>query len=190
MGGRGVRTYQPPNIWEVVGFVGGNSNTRSYVQDTGPALYRRGLYVFIKRTAVHPFLSNFDAPSREASCSRRERNNTPLQALQLMNDTQHMEAARAFAQRMVTEGGTTPEERIAFAFRAALARAPTPAETAVVKEALDQHLARYRADPDSAKRLARVGEFRHKEVLSAEELAAYALVGNLVLNMDESVTRN
>lgn len=190
MGGRGVRPYQPPNIWEVVGFVGGNSNTRVYQADTGPALYRRGLYVFIKRTAVHPFLSNFDAPSREASCSRRERSNTPLQALQLMNDTQYVEAARALAQRLVTEGGDTPEARIAHAFKLVLARAPTADETAVIRGALDQHLARYRADPEAAKRLATVGEFRFRETLSPSEMAAWTLVGNLVLNLDEAVSRN
>jgi hypothetical protein len=188
MGGKGVRTYQPPNIWEPVGFVG--SNTREYKQDTGPALYRRSLYVFLKRTAPAPFMSNFDAPNRESTCARRERSNTPLQALQLMNDVQHVEAARAMAQRMLSEGGTTPAERIAFAYRAVLARQPEAFEAEVVRAQLDTHLARYAADAEAAKKVISHGESEPKAGLPPAELAAYTLVANMILNLDETVTRN
>jgi len=188
MGGPGVRTYQPPNIWEPVGFVG--SNTRIYKQDTGDKLYRRSLYVFFKRTAPAPFLANFDAPNREQSCSGRERSNTPLQALQLMNDVQFFEAARALAERMVTEGGAAPADRIAFAYRAVLARAPEAEEVAIVREQLEKHLTRYRADEAAAKQAISQGESKPKVAVPPAELAAYTLVANMILNLDETVSRN
>ncbi len=188
MGGKGVRTYQPPNIWEPVGFVG--SNTREYKPDQGPALYRRSLYTFFKRTAPAPFMVTFDAPNREQSCTRRERSNTPLQALLLMNDVQHFEAARALAERMLVEGGSTPEARLAFGFRTVLARVPEGEELTVIKGALEAHLARYAADVAAAKQVIAVGESTPAEHLAAPELAAYTLAANLLLNLDETVTRN
>jgi hypothetical protein len=188
MGGAGVRTYQPPNIWEPVGFVG--SNTRLYTQDKGDALYRRSIYTFLKRTAPPPFMSNFDAPSRESSCTRRERSNTPLQALQLMNDVQHVEAARGLAQRMMIEGGTTPAERIAFAFRTVLSRTPEADETKIVEDELAVHLDRYAKDAEAAKQAISHGESKPNEKLPPAELAAYSLVANMILNLDETVTRN
>ncbi len=188
MGGKGVKPYQPPNIWEPVGFVG--SNTREYVQDHGAALYRRSLYTFFKRTAPAPFLSVFDAPNREMSCSRRERSNTPLQALQLLNDVQHFEAARALGARMLAEGGPRPEQRIAWAYRTVLSRAPDPRELEIVRGALETHLARYRADGDAAKRAVTNGESKPPAGRDPAELAAYTLAANLLLNLDETVTRN
>jgi hypothetical protein len=188
MGGKGVKPYQPPNIWEPVGFVG--SNTSAYTQDHGDALYRRSLYTFFKRTAPPPFMSSFDGPNRESFCSRRERSNTPLQALQLMNDVQHFEAARAFAERLMTEGGATPAERITFAWRTALARRPSPEEIAIVQDDFTKHLAKYEARPEEAKKTIRNGESPPKPGLPEPELAAWTMVANLVLNLDETVTRN
>ena len=188
MGGKGVKPYQPPNIWEPLGFVG--SNTASYKQDHGDALYRRSIYTFLKRTAPAPFLANFDAPNREQACTRRERSNTPLQALQLMNDVQHFEAARALAERLITEGGKTPAERIAFGCRTVLARPPTAEEVAIVQDAFTQHLAKYQAQPAAAKAAIRNGESVPKPGLPEPELAAWTMVANLLLNLDETITRN
>jgi hypothetical protein len=188
MGGRGVRPYQPPNIWEPVAFTG--SNTRFYRADTGPALYRRSLYVFLKRTAPPPFLANFDAPARETFCARRERGNTPLQALQLMNDVQHVEAARALASRMMAESGPAPQDRIAWGFRVVLARRPELDELAALADELQAHLSRFAQDPASARRLVTVGDSKPRPGLPEPELAAYTLVANTLLNLDETLTRN
>jgi len=188
IGGKGVNPYQPENIWEPVGFAG--SNTRFYKQDSGPALYRRSLYTFYKRTAPPPFMMNFDAPNREQSCTRRERSNTPLQALQLMNDVQHVEAARALAQRMLIDGGATADERIAFAWRTVLSREPDAIETATLKGQLEQHLDRYQKNPEDASRLVMLGESKPAENLAVPELAAWTLVASTILNLDETLNRN
>jgi hypothetical protein len=188
MGGKGVNPYQPPNIWEPVGFVG--SNTRFYKQDHGPALYRRSVYTFLKRTAPQPFMANFDAPSREQTCTRRERSDTPLQALQLMNDVQHFEAARALAERMLTEGGATPADRITFAYRTVLSRKPDAEELTIVSDELAKHLERYKSDEAAAKQAISHGESKPKADLPAPDLAAYTLVANMILNLDETLNRN
>ena len=188
MGGKGVRTYQPPNIWEPVAYSG--SNTREYKQDMGSALYRRTVYSFLKRTAPPPFMSTFDAPNREQFCTRRERSDTPLQALQLLNDVQHFEAARQLAERMMTEGGSTPEQRIDFGYRTVLSRRPTLDEVNLVKQTLEKHLARYKADESAAKEAISFGESKPMAGLAPTELAAYTLTANLLLNLDETITRN
>jgi hypothetical protein len=188
MGGKGVRPYQPPNIWEPVAYSG--SNTRSYKEDSGSALHRRSLYTFLKRTAPPPFMANFDAPNREAFCTRRERSNTPLQALQLMNDVQHFEAARALASRMMTEGGAAPADRITLGFRIVLARSPEAEELAILVDQLGKHRARFVRDAEGARRAVHVGASAPDPALPEIELAAYALVANTLLNLDETVTRN
>jgi hypothetical protein len=188
MGGKGVKPYQPENIWEPVGFAG--SNTRFYQQDHGSALYRRSLYTFLKRTAPPPFMANFDAPNREQFCTLRERSNTPLQALQLMNDVQHIEAARHLAVRMLHEGGLEATSRLEFAFEAVLGRPPLAGELEIVHAQLKQHLARYSENEQAAEALLAHGESPRGSDRPATELAAYTLVANMLLNLDETLTRN
>jgi hypothetical protein len=188
MGGRGVMPYQPPNIWEPVGYE--NSNTRFYMQDHGAALYRRSLYCFLKRTAPPPFMSNFDGPNREQACTRRERSNTPLQALQLMNDVQHFEAARALAERCVAHGGASANERIAFLYRCTLSRQPTADELALLTGALAVQRQLFDADADAAQRAIHVGESHPTGETPAAELAAWTMIANLILNLDETLVRN
>jgi hypothetical protein len=191
--GKGVKPYQPDGIWEAVGFRG--SNTLNYKADGGEANYRRTLYTFWKRTAPPPSMMTFDAPSRESCVVRRSRTNTPLQALALMNDVQYVEAARKLAERVMT-GATAgspssadPAARLALAFQLAAARQPTVDETAILIETYQAHLAKFQADRPAADKLVSLGESKRNESLDAAELAAYTLVCNLILNLDEVVTK-
>lgn len=188
VGGKAVKPYQPPDIWEPVGF--GGSNTKNYTQDSGDALYRRSLYTFLKRTAPPPFMSSFDAPNREQSCTRRQRSNTPLQALQLLNDVQHIEAARHFATRIIREGGAEPRQRIRWAWTVATGRVPTETELEIAMESLQQHHDNFANDTDAAKQLTSYGESAVDESIAVCDLAAYTMLANLLLNLDETVTKN
>jgi hypothetical protein len=188
VGGKGVKPYQPDNIWEPVAFTG--SNTQNYRRDTGNALYRRTMYTFYKRTAPAPYMVNLDSPNREQPCACRDRSNTPLQALQLLNDTQHVEAARILAERIVTEGGATPADRVKFTYKVLLARTPTDKELAIVTGELAKHLERYAKKPDDAAKLLAVGDRKANPKLKADEVAAWTLVASMLLNLDEALTRN
>jgi hypothetical protein len=187
IGGRGVRPYQPEGIWEAVGYT--TSNTAKFSQDKGEALYRRSLYTFWKRTAPPPSLITFDAPSRERFCVRRERTDTPLQALVTMNDPQFVEASRHFAAYII-ESSPDPAQRLDFGFRTVTSRHPNTAEKAILRGVLEKHIATYQKDPEAAKKLIAAGDSPVNEKLNASELAAYAMVANLLLNLDETLNKN
>src|SRR5262249_37187010 len=151
--------------------------------------YRRSLYVYRKRTVPHPALATFDAPSRETCQVKRARTNTPLQALELLNDVAYVEAARALAQLMISEGGCSPDQRIVYAFRRAMARTPTPAEIAVLRRGLERYLAAYRSDPRAAEQLIRHGESPPGPDIDRVELAAYTATAGVMLNLDEAISQ-
>jgi len=187
MGGRGVRPYQPSGIWEAVGYT--SSNTAKFEQDHGEALYRRSLYTFWKRTAPPPYLSTFDAPSREKYCTRRERTDTPLQALVTMNDPAYVEAARHLSARML-EQAANADDRLNFGFKLVTARPPSASERTALQGALKKFLAQYEADVEAAKKLIAVGESPVNEKLNPSEFAAYTMVASLLLNLDETLNKN
>ena len=185
VGGPSVRPYQPSGIWKAVGFT--ESNTVEFVQDHGAALYRRSLYTFWKRTAPAPAMRAFDAPTREACIVRRSRSNTPLQALVLMNDKQFIEAARAFGERLMIEGGNSAEDRIKFAFRLATSRQPSPREVDIAVKTYQSQLDEFQRDPKEAHKLVNIGESKPRASLDFTELAAWTAVANMILNLDEVI---
>jgi hypothetical protein len=191
LGGKSVSPYQPTGLWEELmsRADGDNWTAQKYSQDHGADLYRRTMYTFWKRTCPPPSLATLDAPDRETCTVRRSRTNTPLQALVLMNDPTYVEAARKFAERILREGGKTPDERLTFAFRTVLGRSPSEAEFAVLRRVLDRQLAAFRGDGDAARKLLAIGESPADASLDAAELAAWTMVASAILNTDEAVTR-
>ncbi|MBC7365717.1 MAG: DUF1553 domain-containing protein, partial [Undibacterium sp.] len=149
----------------------------------------RSLYTFWKRTAPAPSMTTFDAPSRETFCTGRGRSNTPLQALALMNDVQHFEAARAFAEHLLAEP-STEARRLDLAFRKVTARAPTPDEHALLAETLATHRTHFTRDTAAAEKILTNGESKPTSLAPAPEIAAWTMLANLLFNLDEVVTRN
>jgi hypothetical protein len=183
--GPSVYPPQPDGLWQAA-----FNGERTYPTSTGPDRWRRGIYTFWRRTVPPPSMQTFDAPSREVCTVRRQSTNTPLQAFVTLNDPVYVEAAQAFARRIVKEGGATPESRASYALRLALARAPAPEQVAVLTDLHTNELARYQADPDSALKLATSEMLPPIDPADAPELAAWTAVANVVLNLDAVLTRS
>ncbi|MCX6368491.1 MAG: DUF1553 domain-containing protein [Armatimonadetes bacterium] len=187
LGGRSVRPYQPEGFWDELNVYG---NLRNYKNDKTPdGLYRRSLYTIWKRSAGPPTMGLFDVPGRDTCRVRRSRTNTPLQALALLNEVTFVEAARQIGQRMLLEGGTTPDARITWVYRELLSRRPSVQELALHRAGLEKRLARYRATPEEAKKLLAMGESKPDPKCDPSELAAYAMTASILLNLDEAITR-
>jgi hypothetical protein len=187
LGGRSVKPYQPDGVWEAVAMIG--SDTRDYRRDAGEDLYRRSMYTFWKRAAPPASMDIFNAPSREVCAVRRERTNTPLQALVTLNDPQFVEAARMLAQAALKEGGDRAEGRINVIARRLLARPLRDEELQVVKATLDDLVTFYKAHPDDAKKLLAVGEAKVDAALDPATLAAYTMLTNELMNLDEVLNK-
>jgi len=185
IGGPSVKPYQPAGLWAAVSYDG----DAVYQQGKQDELYRRSFYTYWKRQSPPPSLMAFDAPTRETCTVKRPRTNTPLQALVLMNDPTYIEAARVMAQKVILST-ENDRKRIQRAFRLATGRLPDAEETKVLQRILDQQLDRYRKQPASAKRLLAVGESDRQKSIDASHHAAWTVVCSLILNLDETVTKN
>ncbi|WP_051669495.1 DUF1553 domain-containing protein [Bryobacter aggregatus] len=183
VGGPSVKPYQPAGLWQELGGGGG------YPQDHGEALYRRSLYTFWKRTVAPPSMTNFDSPNRETCTVRETRTNTPLQALNLMNDVTYLEAARKLAERLIRESKPTVDDRIALAYRITLSRTATARELQLIRSAYSRAQARYTKSPAEADHFLSQGESPLPRKISRPELAAWTNVASILLNLDETITR-
>jgi hypothetical protein len=179
-GGPSVKPYQPDGLWKEI------ASDTQYVRSKGPSLYRRSLYTYWKRTVVPPTMSTFDAPGRESCSVRETRTNTPLQALALMNDVTYVEAARVLAERMMKQGAG---EELRWGFRRVTSRWPGSAEEEVLRRALGSNLAKFRKNPEAARRLISTGDSTPDPALDPAELAAMTTVASLILNLDETITK-
>jgi hypothetical protein len=184
LGGPSVKPYQPAGLWKDLVM-----QDMTYVESKGDDLHRRSLYTFWKRTIAPPMMLNFDSANREACVVRESRTNTPLQALDLMNDVQFLEAARLIGQRMMKEGGSSADGRLQYGFRLVTGRKPAASEAGILRESLQYHLDYFSDKRDEIQAFLKQGEARTDPALDQRELAAYTSVASLLLNMDEAVTK-
>ena len=187
IGGKSVYPYQPSGLWLELNNRPGYS--QAYPQGSGEDLYRRGLYTFWKRTAPSPMMKLFDAPEREFCTLQRSRTNTPLQALLLLNGPQFVEAARHLGERMIEHGGETVDDRLRYGFRLVTSHQPTADELRILSDTLEAELKRFQHDPVAARRVLEVGESSYSTKDSIHELAAYASIARLLMNMNEAITK-
>ena len=186
IGGASVKPYQPEGVWEAVAMIG--SNTRDYKRDSGEKLYRRSMYTFWKRAAPPASMEILNAPNRETCTVKRERTNTPLQALLTLNDVQFVEAARVLAENALV-AGDTDEKRLDFIAKRLLARSLLPAEMGIVAESLKELRTEFQAKPEEAKKLIAYGESKPNAKLAPADLAAYTMLCNQLLNLDEVLNK-
>jgi hypothetical protein len=183
LGGPSVFPYQPDGVW-----ANPYSGDR-WAMSTNGEQYRRGLYTFWRRTAPYAAFMAFDAPSREVCTDRRPRTNTPLQALATLNDRAFVECASTLARRMMTEAKGPGKERAIYGFRLCVSRAPTEIEVEHLLRLYQENLEKYRKDPAAAKKLATGGLPEPPKELDLAELAAWTVVANILLNLDETITK-
>jgi hypothetical protein len=184
LGGPSIKPYQPDGLWKEL-----SMQDMDYIQSKGPDLYRRSLYIFWKRTIAPPMMVNFDAAQRESCVVRETRTNTPLQALDLMNDVTFVEAARFLGQRMIEEGGADAAARLRYGFRVALDRSPSDAEMQILQDSLNYHRDYFASNQGDVEKYLKQGDSPADPKVDRRELAAYASVASLMLNMDEMVTK-
>ena len=185
LGGSSVKPYQPAGYWKHMNFP-----KRTWQMSGGDDIYRRGLYTHWQRMFLHPSLLAFDAPSREECTVSRPRSNTPQQALVLLNDPTYVEAARAFAERILMHGGPDDSSKLNWAYQIALSRNVNPNEANVLLDVLAKHLNTYKQNPQAADEYLSVGRRVTPENIDKSELAAWTSISRIILNLHETITRN
>ena len=185
IGGPSVKPYQPDGYWENLNFP-----ARTYEQSTGQDQYRRGLYIWWQRSYLHPSLLAFDAPTREECVAERNRSNIPQQALVLLNDPTYVEASRAFAARIIKEGGNKVDDRIRWAWFQALDRPPRKDQLQIALQLFTKHLGEYKTDTKAADAVLHVGLAPVPNGIDHSELAAWTSIARLIFNLHETITRN
>ncbi|MEM1135482.1 MAG: DUF1553 domain-containing protein [Bacteroidota bacterium] len=186
IGGKWVKPYQPAGIWKAMANQIGENK---YRKGRGEELYRRSLYTYWKRTIPPPSLITFDAPERAVCTVKRQATSTPLQSLVLLNDPQYVEASRHLAQRMILEGGTTLESRLIFGFRLLTSRFPQEKELEVLKGLYEEEIDRFNKEQNKAKALVTVGDSENDSTLDKKMVAAFTVVANTMINLDEAQYR-
>jgi hypothetical protein len=186
IGGSSVKPYQPPGLWEAVSF----NNSQKYEQDHGEDQYRRSLYIHWKRQSPPPNMLLFDAPTREYCVVRRPRTNTPLQALALLNDPQFVEASRGFGYRILCHEAPDDRARLAYAFRLATARNASSEELETLMEVLENQEADFAKNSSAAEEFLSIGEWKPTSEPNRAKLAAWTTGASIILNLDETVTKN
>ncbi|MBM4089939.1 MAG: DUF1553 domain-containing protein, partial [Planctomycetes bacterium] len=187
IGGPSVKPYQPPGVWESIAM--NVSNTRSYEEGSGDDLYRRSLYTFWKRQAPPASMEIFNAPNREFCVVRRERTNTPLQALATLNDPQFVEAARHLAAQVLTKSQPTFEAGLQAIGRRLLARDFRPEEIEILHRSYVELTTYYQQHPEAAEQLRGVGHATVPAGVDMTQLAAWTMLCNEIMNLDELLNK-
>jgi hypothetical protein len=186
IGGPSIKPYQPKGLWEVA--TSGRGSLATYVQDHGKDLYRRGMYVFIKRTVPPPAMLIFDASNRDQCEVQRSRTNTPLQALAMLNDPHVLESARVMAQEQLSKK-TSIDDAIKTGFRKIVCRAPSKKELEILRKYYEEELVFFKKQPQKIKSLQKIGEYEHKPVKDGVALAALLQTFQMMFNMEETLIR-
>jgi hypothetical protein len=189
VGGPSVYPVQPANLWKEIGFLRPEIGMDEWPLSEGPDMYRRGIYTFWRRVCTYPLFATFDAPSREVCTARRPRTNTPLQALAGLNEPTLMESARVLAQRVLTKGGSTPDQQVEYAFELCTARLPSAYEKGRLVKFLQQQNVNFKNDESAAEKLIAAGSAERPKDLDPVRLAAWTMTANVLLNLDEVLNK-
>jgi len=190
LGGPSVKPYQPEGLWEAISVGIKGRGESEYIADKGDKLYRRSLYTYWRKTIPPPSMLIFDSPMKEFCEVKRVRTSTPLQALNMLNDPQLLEASRVLATRLVEDQSLSIDDKIALAFRKITCRHAQDEEKEILKKGYEEEFARYKASPEEAKKFLHVGAYPQNDKLDPLECAAMMHVVSMIYNLDEAISKS